>query len=140
MKLGLFGGSFDPVHEGHVLMAHAALEELSLDRLCFIPAAQSPLKPDAPPASGPVRTAMLRTALAGEPRFSIDDQELVRGGISYTIDTVRAFLAASPGVELFYMIGADHVPVLPKWREADQLAKLVEFIVVPRPGEEPQPF
>lgn len=140
MKLGLFGGSFDPVHVGHVLMAHAALEELGLERLHFIPAAQSPLKPGAPPASAALRLSMLRLALAGQPRFVLDDQEIARGGISYTIDTIRGYRGRFPGAELYYLIGADHVGVLPQWREAVELAKLVEFVVVPRPGEAPLPF
>lgn len=135
MRIGLYGGSFDPVHVGHLLVAHAALEELSLDRLSFIPAAQSPFKPGTFPAPAPVRTRMLRVALAGEPRFQVDELELRRGGVSYTVDTVRVLEQRHPGAELFWLIGADHVPTLPKWREADSLARLVTFVVIPRPGE-----
>jgi nicotinate-nucleotide adenylyltransferase len=136
-RIGLFGGSFDPVHLGHLLVAQAACEELALDRLFFIPAAQSPFKPGTTPTASPLRTRMLRLALAGKSNYEIDEQELQRGGISFTIDTVRGYTARFPGTEFFYLIGADHVPTLPKWREADQLARLVQFVVIPRPGETP---
>ena len=135
MRLGLYGGSFDPVHLGHLLVAHAALEELALDRLVFIPAAQSPFKPGTAPAPAAVRVRMLRLALAGGTRFGVDELELHRGGVSYTVDTVRVFAARHPGAELFWLIGADHVPTLPLWREAEALARLVEFVVIPRPSE-----
>ncbi|MBI5385030.1 MAG: nicotinate (nicotinamide) nucleotide adenylyltransferase [Verrucomicrobia bacterium] len=134
-RLGLFGGSFDPVHLGHLLVAQAACEELGLSRLFFIPAAQSPFKPGAEPAPASARLAMLRLALAGEARYEIDDQEIRRGGVSYTIDTVRDYAARFAPAELFYLIGADHVSKLPQWREADELARLAQFVVIPRPGE-----
>lgn len=136
-RIGLFGGSFDPVHIGHLLVAQAAAEELGLDRLFFIPAAQSPFKPTLSPATPQLRVRMLRMALAGQTWCEVDDQELQRGGVSYTIDTVREYQARHPEAELFYLIGADHVPTLPKWREAEQLARAVEFVVIPRPGEVP---
>lgn len=134
-SIGLFGGSFDPVHCGHLLVAQAALEELSLSRLFFIPAAQSPFKPQTAPAPAAERVRMLRLALAGQVACEIDEQELRRGGTSFTIDTVRDYTRRFPGAELFYLIGADHVPTLPAWREAEELAGLVEFVVIPRPGQ-----
>ena len=134
-RIGLFGGSFDPVHLGHLLVAHAALEELSLARLVFIPAAQSPFKPGTQPAPAALRLRMLRLALAGRTRFDVDECELRRGGVSYTVDTVREIAARNPEAQLFWLIGADHVSTLPKWREAETLAGLVEFVVIPRPGE-----
>jgi len=139
-KLGLFGGSFDPVHLGHLLVAQAACEELRLDRLYFIPAAQSPFKPDAVPLPAAVRMRMLRLALAGRTRFEIDEQETRRGGVSFTVDTVRDYRRRFPDAQLFWLIGADHVATLPQWREAEELARLVEFVVIPRPGEKPVPF
>ena len=96
MKLGLFGGSFDPVHLGHLLVAQAAMEELGLDRLFFIPAAQSPFKPENQPASASVRLQWLRLALAGKTNCEVDDQEIRRGGISYTIDTLRDYAKRFP--------------------------------------------
>ena len=137
MNLGLYGGSFDPVHLGHLLVGQAAREELNLRRLFFIPAAQSPFKPGRQPASAVHRLQMLRLALAGDTHCEIDDQEIRRGGISYSIETVRDYARRFPGATLHYLIGADHVPTLPKWREAERLAEMVDFIVIPRPGEAP---
>jgi nicotinate-nucleotide adenylyltransferase len=139
-RIGLFGGSFDPVHLGHMLVAQAAREELNLDRLFFIPAAQSPFKPDSKPSSGADRLRLLRLALAGKTWCEIDAQELHRGGISYTIDTLRDYHRRFPEAEMYYLIGGDHVPTLPSWREASDLAGLAEFVVVPRPGQAEIPF
>jgi nicotinate-nucleotide adenylyltransferase len=139
-RIGLFGGSFDPVHLGHLLVAQAAREELELNRLYFIPATQSPFKPDSKPTPANERLRLLRLALAGKDWCEIDEQEIKRGGVSYTIDTVRAYVSRYPETRLFYLIGADHVPQLPKWREAGELARLVEFVVIPRPGQAETPF
>lgn len=133
-RIGLFGGSFDPVHLGHLLVARAAFEELQLSRLFFIPVAQSPFKPDSRPAPASARLRMLRLALAGQSEYEVDDQEIKRGGLSFTIDTVRDYAARYPTAEIFYLIGADHIAQLPKWREAGELARLLEFVVIPRPG------
>ncbi len=144
MKLGLFGGSFDPVHLGHLLVAEAAREELALDRLYFIPAARSPFKPEHEPIPANERLRLLRLALAGKSWCEIDDQELQRGGISYTIDTVQDYAGRFADAELFYLIGTDHLAQLPKWRQAAELARLVRFVVIPRPGQAetslPPPF
>ncbi|MEY4690022.1 MAG: putative nicotinate-nucleotide adenylyltransferase [Verrucomicrobiota bacterium] len=134
-RLGLYGGSFDPLHHGHLLVAQAALEELRLDRLFFIPAARSPFKPGSRPAPDAARLRMLRRSLAGRSRTEVHTDELTRGGVSYSIDTVRGFEARHPGAELFWLIGADHVPTLPQWREAEALARSVTFVVIPRPGQ-----
>jgi nicotinate-nucleotide adenylyltransferase len=143
-RIGLFGGSFDPVHLGHLLVAQAACEELGLDHLFFIPAAQSPFKPANEPAPAAVRLRMLRLALTGKSNYEIDEQELERGGLSFTIETVRDYARRFPQSEFFYLIGADHVPTLPKWREAEELARTLTFVVIPRPGEvaaeAPPPF
>jgi nicotinate-nucleotide adenylyltransferase len=139
-RIGLYGGSFDPVHCGHLLVAQAALEELALDRIFFIPAAQSPFKPESAPAPHPERCRLLRIALAGRTNCEIDLQELERGGTSYTIDTLMNYAARFAGAELFYLIGADHVPTLPKWRDAAGLARLARFVVIPRPGQAAVPF
>lgn len=134
-KIGLFGGSFDPVHFGHLLVAQAACEEFGLDRLVFIPAARSPFKPDSAPAEDSHREQLLRMALAGSPNYLIDLQELERGGTSYTVDTIRNYRTEHPDAKLFWLIGADHVPTLDKWRDAAELAAEVEFLIIPRPGE-----
>ncbi len=143
-RIGIFGGSFDPVHLGHLLVAQAAREELGLRRLFVVPAAQSPFKPQSATTTPATRVRLLRLALAGWNWAEIDLQEVQRGGISYTIDTVRAYARQFPGAELFYLIGADHVVMLPKWREAEELARLTQFVVIPRPGQAdaqiPPPF
>jgi len=142
--IGIFGGSFDPVHKGHVLVARAALEELSLDRLFIVPAARSPFKPEQQPAPAAARLLLLHMAFAGCDDCEIDPQEIERNGVSYSIDTIRAYAGRYPEAKLHYLIGADHVPTLPQWREAADLAKRAEFVVVPRPGQAvadfPEPF
>jgi nicotinate-nucleotide adenylyltransferase len=133
-KIGLYGGSFNPVHLGHLLVAQAAREELGLDQLHFLPAAQSPFKPESKLAPAPERLRLLRLALAGCPGCFIDDQEIQRGGVSYSILTVRDYATRFPNANLYYLIGADHAALLPKWRDADELAQRAEFVVIPRPG------
>ena len=140
MRIGLFGGSFDPVHHGHLLVAQAAREELGLSRLFFIPAAQSPFKPETKPSAARERLRLLRLALAGKEWCEIDPQEIERGGVSFTIETVRDYARRFAGAELFYLTGADHVPQLPKWREANELARLATFVAIPRPGQPEVPF
>jgi nicotinate-nucleotide adenylyltransferase len=144
MKIGLFGGSFDPVHLGHLLVAQAAVDELGLDRLFFIPAAQSPFKSENKIAPSEIRLKLLRLALAGKTNYEIDGQEIRRGGISYSIETLRDYAKRFPKAELFYLIGADNISKLNEWREANELAKLAEFVATPRPGESaaefPKPF
>ena len=130
-SIGIFGGSFDPVHNGHVLVARAALEELSLDRLFIVPAARSPFKPEQQPAAADVRLRLLRLAFSGENRCELDTQELDRAGVSYSIDTLDEFANRYPEAKLHYLIGADHVPTLPQWREAKRLAKLARLSLCP---------
>ncbi len=143
-RIGIYGGSFDPVHLGHLLVAQAAIEELRLDRLFFVPAAQSPFKLEQQHAPAGDRVRLLRLALAGRTNCEVDLQELQRGGISYTVDTVRNYARRYPEATRFCLIGADNVPNLPKWFEAEELARLVEFVAIPRPGEPaavfPAPF
>lgn len=134
MKIGFMGGSFDPVHFGHLVAAQDALERGGLDWLVFVPAAQAPLKPGVVQASAEARLAMLRAAISDDPRFQISDFEIRKGGVSYTIDTVRHFASQFPGDELAWVIGADQVERLHQWREIDELVKLIEFVVLARPG------
>jgi nicotinate-nucleotide adenylyltransferase len=144
LKIGLFGGSFDPVHPGHLLVAQAAVEELGLDKLFFVPAAQSPFKSENQIAPAKIRLQLLRLALVGKSNYEIDEQEIKRGGISYTIETLRDYAKKFPSAKLFYLIGADNISKLNEWREAGELAKLAEFAAIPRPGEIsakfPKPF
>jgi len=139
-RIGLYGGSFDPVHLGHLLVAQAAIEELSLTRLFLIPTAQSPFKPNSQPAPAENRLQMLCLAFAGKTNCEVDEQEIRRGGISYTVDTLRDYARRFPQAEFFYLIGADNVAKLPEWREATELARLAQFVVVPRPGDVDVPF
>ena len=122
----------------------AALEELKLDRLFIVPAAQSPFKPEQKPVNANIRLRLLRLAFAGNKQCEIDTQELEREGISYSVDTLSDYSKRFPETKLYYLIGADHVPTLPQWREAECLAQLAEFIAVPRPGQKaakfPEPF
>jgi nicotinate-nucleotide adenylyltransferase len=134
MKIGLYGGSFDPVHHGHLLVARTAVEELGLDRIFFIPAAQSPFKLDSQHTPASARLQLLRLALAGRTECEVDDQEIRRGGVSFSIVTLREYARRFSGAELFYLIGADHAAKLNEWREPAELARLAEFVVVPRPG------
>jgi nicotinate-nucleotide adenylyltransferase len=113
---------------------------LALDRLFFIPAAQSPLKPERQPTPAPERLRLLRLALAGKANCEIDDQEVKRGGVSYTIATARDYARRFSRAALFYLIGADLLETLPQWRDAGELARLLEFVVIPRPGETVKPF
>jgi nicotinate-nucleotide adenylyltransferase len=135
VKIGFLGGSFDPVHLGHLMAAQDAFELMGLDRLVFVPAAQAPLKagPRAPAAD---RVAMLRAAVGGDARFEVSEFETAKGGVSYTIDTVRHFRRLHPADGLFWVIGDDQVKRLGEWREIGELSKLVEFIAVGRPGHE----
>jgi len=131
-KIGLYGGSFDPIHHGHLILAREAMESLGLDRVIFIPAGISPHKLGRPPAPAALRCAMVAAAIAGEPGFEFDDCEAVRDGASFAIDTVRLMRGCHPGAEIFYFIGGDNVPALDTWKEISELERLVRFVVFSR--------
>ena len=133
MKLGFYGGTFDPIHHGHLIMAREAVETLGLDRLYFIPNAVSPHKTSSLPAPAQARAEMIHAAIADEPRFDIDDLELSREGISYTIDTLLELRERfGPGAKFFYLIGEDNVASLGSWRRGDELHHLATFVVLCR--------
>ncbi|HKI94523.1 MAG TPA: nicotinate-nucleotide adenylyltransferase [Gemmatimonadales bacterium] len=134
MRIGVFGGSFDPIHRGHLAVAAAAADRLSLDRVLFVPVREQPLKRVGPVASAEDRVAMLRAAIAGDPRFVVDEQELRRPGPSYTVDTLRALHTAHPGDALFLLIGADAARAFPRWRDPEEIAGLATVVVLTRPG------
>ncbi|MBI5381390.1 MAG: nicotinate (nicotinamide) nucleotide adenylyltransferase [Opitutae bacterium] len=134
MRIGFLGGSFDPVHLGHLCVAQDACERCQLDRVVLVPAAQAPLKPHDVRASAADRLAMLQLAIEDNPRLAVSDFELRKGGVSYTIDSVRHFRQQHPADELFWIIGGDQLPKLPLWREAEELARAIAFIVLERPG------
>ncbi len=136
-RVGIFGGSFDPIHLGHLILAQTALEELDLDRLIFIPTSISPFKAHLPPPlAAASRLEMIRLAIEGEARFSVDAREVEREGPSYTIDTVRSLMLDYPGVRFLYLIGADNVPDLAGWHESEELKNLVDFALFDRAGGE----
>jgi nicotinate-nucleotide adenylyltransferase len=132
--IGLFGGSFDPIHHGHLLVAQAAVEALGLDRVRFMPARQQPFKVGQHGAGAEERAAMVSLAIAGEPRFALERAELDRAGPSYTVDTLRALREREPNQELVLLIGADAARDLDSWREPDQIPRLARIAAFARPG------
>ena len=133
-KIGIYGGTFDPIHHGHLILAREARERLELETIIFVPAAVSPFK-NAPAAPAADRLAMLEAAIDGEPGFVIDRIELNRASPSYTIDTVENIRAREADAELSYLLGQDNVADLSRWHRFKDLQKLVRFIVLDRTGE-----
>jgi len=133
VRIGLYGGTFDPVHLGHLRAAENTREQLALDLVAFVPAAVPPHrgKPLSPAAD---RLAMVRLATLPYAEFEAWDHELRRGGPSYTIETVEALVQAQPGDSFVLVVGADTWPEIPTWREPERLLALVEVAVVDRPG------
>ncbi len=134
MRIGLFGGTFDPVHNGHLEIAEKVWHWFSLDRLYFIPAAQSPHKQQRPEATAWDRFAMLVLATQRSAAFYVSAVELERGGVSYTIDTIREFRhRLGEEAELYFIIGADAFQEITHWKAYDHLLRLMNLVVVPRP-------
>lgn len=133
-KIGLFGGSFDPVHLGHLIIAKDALEQMELDEIRFIPAAHSPLKSRGPEASGETRLALLELALSRFPEMTHHDLELSREGPSYSVETVRHVQEQEPDSQLYWILGADQFEQLSDWYEVETLCQKCHFVVIPRPG------
>jgi nicotinate-nucleotide adenylyltransferase len=131
-RIALYGGTFDPVHHGHLILARDAIEMLTLDRVIFIPAAISPHKLGTSPTLAHLRRDLVAAAIDGEERFSLDDREIHREGPSFTIDTVEALHALHPSAQLFYLIGGDNLPMLQTWHRFEELRALVEFVVFDR--------
>lgn len=137
-RIGVFGGSFDPVHTGHLTVAQDAVEQLELDRLIFVPAAVPPHKQDKRLASGQQRLEMLRLATEGSLSFEVSDMELRRGGVSYTFDTMMQIQAGYPGAELFFIVGLDSLTILHSWKNVEQLFRLCTIVPFARGGEDPE--
>lgn len=135
MRIGVFGGTFDPPHLGHLVAASDAAQALGLDRVVWVPSAVHPFKRGRVRASAEVRMEMVLAAIEGDPRFAADDLELRREGPSYTVDTLRELSRRHPGAELFLLIGADNLRDLPAWREPDEVVRLARLAVVARAGE-----
>jgi nicotinate-nucleotide adenylyltransferase len=136
-KIAIYGGTFDPVHHAHLILAREAIETLGLEKVILVPAAISPLKKAAPVASGEVRLAMLRAAIKGEPGFEVDECELLRPPPSYTIDTVEEIRRRESDATLYCLIGEDNVEQLPRWHRFTELEKMVRFVVLDRTGKQP---
>lgn len=134
-KIGIYGGTFDPIHQAHLILAREAREQLGLEKIIFVPAAVSPFK-NAPAAPAETRWLMLRAATQGEPGFTVDDCELRRPPPSYAIDTVREIRSRENDAEIYYLIGQDNVPALDRWHRFAELEKMVRFVVLDRAGIE----
>ena len=133
-KIGLYGGSFDPIHNGHLILARDALERLELSRVIFLPAKISPHKLDRPPAPPKARCEMLAASIHGEPSFAMDDCEIRREGPSFTVDTIRGYRDKLPDSRIFYFIGDDNLHELDTWKDSEALRELVQFVVLSRAG------
>lgn len=140
MRIGVFGGSFDPVHIGHLWIAEAALETLELSEIRWIPAARSPLKPHGPVASDEDRLQMLRLAVSGCEKHIVDDREILRGDVSYTVDTIAELQREIPAAELLLIIGSDSLAAMQQWHQPERLLQMTIPAVVQRGGEAPIDF
>lgn len=134
MRTGLLGGTFDPPHHGHLIAAQDACEALALDRVLFIPAGTPPHKREQPLTAAHLRVEMVRRAIAGDPRFVLDELETRRPGPSYTVDTLRELRMRAPGDELFLLIGADQYAEFATWRAVPEIRTLCRIAVLDREG------
>jgi nicotinate-nucleotide adenylyltransferase len=137
-RLGLIGGTFDPPHYGHLLAAQEAAVLLGLERVLFLPARQNPLKEGEPITPAEDRCAMVERAIADNPLFELSRLDLDRPPPSYTADLLRTLKAQTPDDELYFLVGADILPELPRWHRTDEILRLSRLVVVNRP-ESPQP-
>lgn len=135
MKLGVLGGTFDPPHLGHLLAASDAYEQLSLDRLLFVPAASQPLKIGRVTATAAQRLEMTRRLVADDSRFEVDPIEIDRTGLSFSVETLTALASRHPGAELFFLVGADVLSSFARWREPERVRQLATMVVLERVGE-----
>jgi len=134
MRIGIFGGTFDPVHYGHLLLAETCREQLRLDEIRFVPAATPPHKLHHEISDGKVRADMLALAVAGYREFVVDHRELKRKGPSYTVDTLQEFTVEFPGAELYFLTGADSLRDFLSWREPERIIRLATLVCCNRPG------
>ena len=136
LRIGILGGSFNPPHVGHVVIASDAYEALGLDKLLIVPASANPLKgTDAPGATSSQRLQMAEMAFGGDPRFEVSAMEIDRGGLSYTVDTLETLARDNRGAELVLLLGLDAFRSLDKWRRPDRIRELATLAVLERGGE-----
>jgi len=135
-RIGVFGGSFDPVHTGHLIIAQDALEQLELSRVIFIPAAVPPHKQEQELIESRCRLEMLKLAVESNLRFSVSGMELKRGGVSYTVETIQALQEEYPGAELFFIVGLDSLVELHLWHRVDELLEMCSLVPFARGGSD----
>ena len=136
-RIGIMGGTFDPIHNGHLILGRDAREALDLHKVIFVPNAKSPHKLAGNPAPAELRAAMVRAAIEGERGFEMDEVEILRGGTSYTVDTVLYLRTIYPEADLFYFIGEDNLAELHTWRRLDELLLMMQLVVLARGTEGP---
>jgi nicotinate-nucleotide adenylyltransferase len=136
-KIAIYGGTFDPIHHGHLIVAREALERLGAEEVVFIPARVSPLRRTAPVASDELRLSMIQAAIGDEPGFSVDDCELRRPPPSYTVDTIEQIRKHNADATIYCLVGEDNVDKLTKWYRFADLEKIVRFVVLDRSGQRP---
>lgn len=134
MRLGVFGGTFDPIHLGHLILAEHCREACQLDRVLFVPAGQPPHKSAPQITSGKLRREMVELAIAGHPQFAVSSVDLDRVGPSYSVQTLEELARQHPGAELFFLVGADSLADLPNWHQPSRLVQLATVVTVTRPG------
>lgn len=136
MRIGVLGGTFDPIHEGHLAVAHTALQQFRLDKMILVPDFKPPHKEFQGGASPEDRLAMTQLASQNFPHFEVSDIEIKRAEISYTIDTLKTLKKQYPGSEFFLIMGADNYAHFEKWKEPDEIRKMAQILVAPREGVE----
>jgi len=134
MKLGILGGTFNPVHIGHLILAEEAREKLGLDKIIFVPTNLPPHKENSNIAAAAQRLYMLKLAIKGNKNFGVSDMEIKRLGRSYTIDTLRELKRKYPSDELYFLIGSDLLKYLDEWKDLSEINRMVKFIAATRPG------
>ena len=138
MNIGVLGGTFDPIHMGHLVVAEEVRARLNLAEVLFVPARQRPLKTDSPVLSAEHRVQMVRLAIADKPYFKLSTMEIERPGVSYTVDTIAELQGQlGGGDELFFILGWDSLAEFPRWKEPSRLIKMCRLVAVPRPGSPP---
>lgn len=140
MRIGLFGGTFDPIHYGHLILAECCREQCRLDQVLFLPAAVPPHKQDRSLTPGNQRSALIEAAIGGHPAFVVSRYEVDMGGVNYSVDTLRHFRREFPHDRLFFIMGADMLLDLPNWREAASICELATPVVARRAGSAPLDF
>ncbi len=134
MRIGILGGSFNPIHFGHLLMAQSALESLKLDQVLFVPAHCSPFKKRGDLPADDKRLSMVKEAIKGNKGFAVYDGEIRRGGVSYTVDTLRELKLKYPKAQFFLLMGADSLRSFKGWKEPKEILNLAKLVVLNRPG------